>query len=230
MKKEKEDPEELSAPFWMTTFADMVTLMLCFFVLILSFSTIELKKFKGAVESLKGALGIFSGHESVREMDNISFPDAEVKEKSTPSLKAAELKEHIQDLQLEDAVKVEATGAGMLIRLGESLMFNSGQAKLKPDAYPVLSAISETVKGQFEEIYVEGHTDNVPIHTRVFPSNWELSSARALSVVKYFMNVENIPEKYLAAVGHGEHRPLVPNDTNENRARNRRVEIFIKWE
>jgi chemotaxis protein MotB len=77
---------------------------------------------------------------------------------------------------------------------------------------------------------VEGHTDNIPISTAKFPSNWELSTARAMSVVKYLYKVEGISASKLAAVGHGEYRPLVPNTTRENRSRNRRVEIFIKWE
>ncbi len=230
MKKEKEEPEELSAPFWMVTFSDMVTLMLCFFVLILSFSTIELEKFKGAVESLKGALGVFSGHESPQTQKNMRVEKVEVPDDATIYQKAMEMEKRIQDLQLQDEVKVEVTGSGMLVRLGENVLFDAGTADLKPRAFPILSAISEAMRGEKQEVYVEGHTDNVPIHTRKFPSNWELSSARALSVVKYLVNVEGIPEKFLAAVGHGEHRPLVPNNSPQNRARNRRVEIFIKWQ
>jgi chemotaxis protein MotB len=126
-------------------------------------------------------------------------------------------------------VQFEATSEGLHLRLGDRLLFDIGKAQLKPQVIPILKKIAELVRNNQKEVYVEGHTDNVPIHTKQFPSNWELSTARAMSVVRYLHVVEGIPGNRLAAVGHGEFRPLVPNDTPAHRAKNRRVEIYITW-
>jgi len=230
MKKEKEEVEEPSAPFWMTTFSDMTTLLLVFFILILSYSTIELDKFKGAMSSMQGALGILPEMGSAVPNHNINF-----NERMTP--RNTQIKKRMEDFQnmikksnLQGVIQAEMTGAGIHIRLGSRVLYDVGKAKLKPSAFPILKEIAELIKADPKEAYVEGHTDNVPIHTKKYPSNWELSTARAMSVVRYLHYVAGIPADHLAAVGHGEFRPLVPNTTPANRARNRRVEIFIKNE
>jgi len=230
VKKPREELKEPSAPFWMTTFSDMVTLMLCFFVLLVSYSTIELEKFQGALESFKGALGIFSGHESPQKKQFINFDQTLSTQRMDLFERTLQLEKIMESLRISEEVEIEIRDGGILIRFGDNIFFNSGKAVLKNEAYKILSPIAKLFGGDGKEIYVEGHTDNIPIHTVRYPSNWELSYARAFSVVKYFYQKENIPEKFLAAVGHGEHRPLVPNDTKENRKINRRVEIFIKWE
>lgn len=230
MKKQKEEVEAPSAPFWMVTYSDMVTLLLVFFILILSYSTIELEKFKGAMSSMKGALGVMPEMESSSKKEKMNIQERLTTKEMTLKQKINRLEEIIEENQLTESIEIELTASGVHIRLGDNVLFDLGKAEIRPSAYPVLSGIAETVRGDFREIYVEGHTDNIPIHTPRFPSNWELSSARALSVVRYLHDREGIPAGHLAAVGHGEHRPLVPNDSPINRARNRRVEIFIKWE
>jgi chemotaxis protein MotB len=229
-KKEKEEPEEPSAPFWMVTYSDMVTLLLVFFILILSYSTIELEKFKGAMSSMKGALGI---------MPELASPTKPIKpdydkKKSQRALEATkkieQYREKMAELGLDSFVEIEYMESGVLIRLGDWILFDLSKAVIKPAAYPILSGIAETIRGEKIEMFVEGHTDNLPIKTVKYPSNWELSQGRALSVVKFFYMKEKIPAEYLVAAGHGEHRPLVKNNTPKNRAKNRRVEIFIKWE
>lgn len=227
MKKEKEEVEEPSAPFWMTTFSDMTTLLLVFFILILSYSTIELEKFKGAMSSMKGALGVLP------EMGSAVIPHKKVlrdritDEERTDQVKIKNLKKMIEELNAGDQVQFEVTQEGLHIRMGDRLLFDIGKANLKPKAIPILKKIADLVRNNQKEVYVEGHTDNIPIHTKQFPSNWELSTARAMSVVRYLHVVEGIPGDRLAAVGHGEFRPLVPNDSRAHRAKNRRVEIYI---
>ncbi|HGY55131.1 MAG TPA: hypothetical protein ENK44_05495 [Caldithrix abyssi] len=229
MKKEKEEIEEPSAPFWMVTFSDMVTLLLVFFILILSYSTIELEKFKGAMSSMKGALGVLPEMGSMEKTKKIEL-NKEMEERREEIYKRMEtLGQMMKDMKLEGMVELDYSASGIHIRLGDNVLFDPGKARLKPKALKILAGIAQMVKGMGMEIYVEGHTDNVPIHTSQFPSNWELSTARALSVVRYLHDIEGIPAEHLAAVGHGEHRPLVPNDSPQGRAKNRRVEIFIKW-
>lgn len=227
-KKEKPEIEEPSAPFWLVTFSDMVTLLMVFFILILSFSTIELKKFKGAMSSMKGALGVLPKNISTYQMPNPNYKDYELKirEEIVEKMEAVERK--VEEMGLDKMVELEYNGDGVLVRLGDKLLFNSGQAYVKKQAYPVLKLIMKSFKGMYNEVYVEGHTDNVPIHSSKYPSNWELSAARALHVVEYMNQVGHIPAEKLAAVGHGEHRPLVPNTSAANRAKNRRVEILFK--
>lgn len=229
MKKEKEEVKEPSAPFWMTTFSDMVTLMMVFFILILSYSTIELEKFKGAMSSMKGALGLLPEMGSAVPNRSLNFHERMTPKHTNIEKTVGEFKEMVKASNLEKMVETEVSASGVHIRLGSKVLFAVGQARLKSKAFPILKEIAAIIRTENNEVYVEGHTDNVPIHTRQFPSNWELSSARAMSVIRFLHDVEGIDAKKLASVGHGEYRPLVPNTSAERRARNRRVEIFIKY-
>ncbi len=232
MKKQKEEIEGPSAPFWMTTYSDMVTLLLVFFILILSYSTIELEKFKGAMSSMKGALGILESPGSVQKKQDVNFREKMTARYSKIQDQINEFKTIVNEMNLDAEVDVEYSASGIHIRLGDRVLFDLGKAEIKNNAYPILSQIADIIDEdvKINSVQVEGHTDNIPINTSRYPSNWELSTARALSVVKYLHERENIEADKLAAVGHGEHRPLEPNTSPENRARNRRVEIFIKMD
>jgi len=113
------------------------------------------------------------------------------------------------------------------IMLADPVLFDLGESELKPFAIPVLHQVAGLLKDIPNAVVVEGHTDDRPIIGAKFRSNWELSAARAFSVIRYFIEEENIKPERLSALGYGEHRPLYPNDTEENRARNRRIEINI---
>ena len=230
MKKEKEDPEEPTAPFWMLTFSDMVTLLLVFFILILSYSTTELEKFRGAMSSMKGALGIMAEKGSTVAGKKVEFsrhpendPTQDIKSK------IESFQESISKALAEGLIEIDVSGSGVHIRLGDNVLFGIGKARIKPAAYPILSQIAKIISKDTKEVYVEGHTDNVPIRTKKYPSNWELSTARAMSVMRYLHQAEGIPMAMMAAVGHGENHPIATNNTKEGRAKNRRVEIFIRW-
>ena len=228
MKRKEEEPKK-GAPAWMTTFSDMVTLLMVFFIMILSYSTIELEKFKGAISSMKGALGILDNMRNTitNELQKSNQGRQDLKEQVEK--KFGKLKELMANEDVASQIALELDGTGIHIRLGDNILFDPGKADLKPQAFPILKAVAQVVKDDFKQIFVEGHTDNVPIHTSKFPSNWELSAARALSVVRYLHYVEGIDAARLAAVGYGEYKPLVPNTTPENRAKNRRVEIYIRF-
>ncbi len=227
-KKEKPELEHPSAPFWMVTYGDMVTLLMVFFILILSFSTIQLEKFKGAMSSMKGALGVLPENISTYKKSNPNYEDFETKQRQDIIETMNEVEEVLEKMGLSAKVDLEFTGEGVMVRMGDDLLFDSGKALIKNAATPVLDIVLQAFKGKFKDIYVEGHTDNVPISSAKYPSNWELSAGRSMSVIKYLNKKGKIPPRQLAAVGHGEHRPLVKNNSRANRAKNRRVEIFFK--
>jgi chemotaxis protein MotB len=124
-------------------------------------------------------------------------------------------------------VEVGASREGIVISLAGNLLFDSGKSDLKPQGLVLLDSVAERLKTMTNEIRIEGHTDNVPIATPLYPSNWELSSARAITVGRYLSENDGISPTRLAAAGYGEFRPVAPNDTRDGRARNRRVDLVI---
>lgn len=227
-RKKKEDPPPPGAPGWMTTYGDLMSLLLTFFVLLVSFSSIQESKFLQALGSLKGALGVLPQYESSLFKRYVIMPKLTKRERVRVSLMMNQLRQALRELNLEKNVQVEMRENGILIRLDAPVLFDLARAELKSEIFPVLDKIAELTQQWPNEIRVEGHTDNLPIHTREYPSNWELSVARAVAVLKYFVS-RGIPPSRLSAVGYGEFRPLVPNTSEENRAKNRRVEIYITY-
>lgn len=219
-KKEDEGPDE----GWLATFGDLMSLLMTFFVLLLTFSSIQLDKFKKAMGSLRGALGVLEMDRGEKLMSRqFAAYDSYVNAKQ-------ELENYVEKLQMDEMVSIELVhGRGLKIVISTAILFNSGEARLKKTIYPILEKVGNFMKqNEHFKILVEGHTDNVPIHTVQFESNWELSASRALSVLKFFIDNIGIPPDRLMAVGHGEYQPIVPNTTSENRARNRRVEIYVE--
>jgi chemotaxis protein MotB len=133
----------------------------------------------------------------------------------------------LKEAGLEGSFDVFPTKEGFAVRLSSPLLFDLGSADLREEAKGILSRLADILASFENTLRIEGHTDNIPIHTPKFPSNWELSAARALSVLK-FLNSRDITSERLSAVGYGEFRPLLENDTEENRDKNRRVEIHVK--
>ncbi len=228
--QEPEDDGGPTAPFWMVTYGDMVTLLLTFFILMFAMSSINEQKFLQAAASLQGALGVMDRNISVIGELSPAIGTAGRSTEHVDMLEALQrIAEVFQEEGLEDVASVEITGPGeVLVRLGDEVLYDAGRAELKAGAIRVLDGIANSIIGQTDQVYVEGHTDNQPISTPEFPTNWELSAARALAVVR-LLEDRGIPPGQLAAVGHGEHIPIEPNDTPEGRARNRRVELKIVW-
>ncbi len=217
------------APGWMVTYGDLMSLLLTFFVLIVSFSSIQNVKFQKALGSLKAALGVLPKEESVVYQREILVPQLADKSRKHIKRIARELQRIVDARGLGNNIRLEVTPKGLLIRIDSPVLFDLGEATIKPEAYPILDKVVEMTKMWPNKIRIEGHTDDLPIHTRKFPSNWELSTARALSVLRYFLG-KGVEPRRLAAVGYGEYHPLVPNTSAENRAKNRRVEIYIERE
>jgi chemotaxis protein MotB len=235
----EKDDDMPGSPFWMTTYGDMVTLLLTFFVLMFAMSAINEQKFRAAAESLaQWGMGLLPQMGAAVETIGISqveAPPTEVpgvgiaREKIDLMASIEQIEQMFAKESLEDLASIQVTGAGeALVRLGDEVLFDAGEAELKPQASRVLRSIANSIRGKTKRLYVEGHSDNLPIHTPKYPSNWELSGARALTVVR-LLEAEGIAPDQLAAVSRGEYQPIAPNDTPEGRALNRRVELYITW-
>ena len=231
-KKEAEGPK--GSPAYMTTYGDMMTLLLCFFVLLVSFSTMEIEKFKAAVASLKGALSVLPYQTEVMPTETVlerpSRGEKRDKKSRRRTRAVTSLRKIIREKHLENIIQVKDTDSGVHVTIGDPALFDSGKADIKPGILPVLNQIVDVVDSGDEIIRVEGHTDNVPIHTAEFANNWELSIARAMSVISYIQSKqEHLDPTRLRPIGGGEFHPKASNDTPEGRALNRRVEIFIEF-
>ena len=212
----------------MATFSDMVTLLLTFFVMLVAMSEVEVKKFKEALSYFHGNTGLLQ-HDAVqptmRRQDQnkvLSRRQAEQYER---------LIAYLQENGLEDKVEVELTTEGIHAVMTDSVMFRSGRAELIEPSRTILRMMADLLSAEIAAVVVEGHTDDQPITTALFPSNWELSAARATSVVRFLLEQPRaLPPARYSALGHGEHRPVAATATAEGRARNRRVEILFSWD
>ncbi|SHJ05803.1 OmpA family protein [Lutispora thermophila] len=214
---------------WMNTYADMMTLLLCFFVLLFSFATIDAQKFESIIQSLQGSLGVLDSG-IVVDMTPIeaTFPGSlNNQETEEFSRIYQQVDNFIKENDLENNVTLVLNERGLLIRMLDATLFDSGKAEIKDEAKYIIEKISDVIKESGKNIRIEGHTDNVPIHTYRYPSNWELSTARAVNVLRYLVEVKNVEPWRLSAVGYGEYHPIDTNSTPEGRQNNRRVDILI---
>lgn len=232
--REKKPPEPpKGAPAYMNTWGDMCTLLLCFFVMLLAMSTIDPAKFNVAASSFQNALsGVLESYPSIMISKDIMVPrlggDEQNKKMAVDA--ANKIKEVLKNEELEDAVTVKVTESGIAVKLSDPIGFDVGEADIKPELIPALhkiSAIINQVSGTM--VRVEGHTDDLPIKSFKYPSNWELSSSRALNVVKFMASSGGINPARLSAIGYGEYHPLYPNTSAVNRKLNRRIEIYVDY-
>ena len=182
------------------------------------------------VRSFSNAVSLFSGGASF-ESGAVVLPESAGMVKSRADLAKlfADLETLSDRFNLKDEIVLLFSREGLVMRLSEQILFESGVASISPQALPLIEKIGMIVAKSNYRIRIEGHTDDVPIHTNTFPSNWELSTARAVNVLRYFVDHLHIDPQRLEAEGFSEYRPLVANDTPANRAKNRRVEvIFIR--
>lgn len=213
----------------------MVTLLLTFFVLLFSFSTLDLERFRAIMQSFQGSLGILESGMTISNQASIAGRDSPRGQLFEQNLVEREFAEDVlralsalqATLGLHDSFWIEFSERGMVIHFTDRVLFDTGRAELKPEARELLLVLARQLKDLPHAIRVEGHTDNVPIHNALYASNWELSAARAVRVVRFLIETGGIDPRRLAAVGYGEYRPIASNDTAEGRARNRRVDIVL---
>lgn len=230
---QNDDPPR-QAP-WMNTYADMVTLLLCFFVLLFAMSILNAKKFQAAISSLQGAFGIMPGATQpvVPPSSEGLFDPQELQaqllaeEMARMRALGESFREELEKAGLGDKVRLEVEERGVVFRLADTVLFDIGKADIRPEARSVLLTVGNLVKKVDNPIRVEGHTDNWPISTDKFPSNWELSTARATNVVRFLIEEAGIQPERLQAAGYGEYHPIDSNDTPEGRQRNRRVDVIL---
>ena len=275
-------------PAWMGTFADLMSLLMCFFVLLLSMATMDANRFKKMAESLNDAFGVqrqVVAYEIVKGTSVVAqhFSPAagdptiidEVRQQTTESEKeflgkdsesdteekkeqeakqeeveakaqivteyveateqkiqnaenlAEEIKEFMIEEMEEELVSVETNLDRVIIRIHEKGSFSSGSAEFNPQFIPIMDKITAVVNGSEGTVTVAGHTDNIPIKSGLYRSNWELSAARAVTIAQTLLTDGSVDENRLVINGHADTVPLVDNDTPENRAQNRRVEIIL---
>jgi len=230
-RRPAENPVRGAQPY-MTTFGDMMSLLLTFFVLLVSMATFEPAKFKVASESLKDAFGVLEAFPSIPIHPFVPIPrhDGSESRRKNSINDAKKIEKLLDTKNLGGVAKVEVTETGIAILLRDPASFATGSAELKENGQSILSDIAGIIKSTPDlKVRVEGHTDDVPIHSSRYASNWELSSARALSVVQLLSLRSGINPGNMSATGYGEFRPLVPNTSEENRAKNRRIQIFVDY-
>lgn len=222
---------------WIVTYADLMTLLLVFFILLYSISSLNIEKFRMALNSIQISLGAdsppieyieLSGVNEILNKPIVLEEMTGIRSRKVEVLR--DIQEFINDNGLGRNIEVVADNGKIVIRVSGTVLFPSGVADLNSAGIPVLNGIGEIIDKFFEfDINIKGHTDNVPISTTQFPSNWELSAIRATTVLKYLIERGIDPER-LTATGYGALLPLYPNYSDENRARNRRVEFVLEKE
>ncbi|MEG9297170.1 flagellar motor protein MotS [Mangrovibacillus sp. Mu-81] len=236
MRRRKLTEQKSNAPRWMVTFSDLITLILVFFILLFSMSQIDIVKFQAIADSFqqKQILEFYpsvipleeSSDESEIETNEEIEDTREQRDRDLQEL-LTEIQDYLKENKLSDIVVATRTERGVVLVLQEQALFDSGESAILGSSYPFLNKVGNLLSQIPNFVKVEGHTDNRPISTDKFPSNWELSSARASSVIRYLTGIENLDPKRFIAVGYGDTRPIAPNDTAENLQKNRRVEIIV---
>lgn len=210
---------------WLLTYADLITLLLAFFIVMYSMSQVDNKKFGKVSEALNTILR--GGTSVLRQQIEQDKTGHGLLRLGNLRLVQQKVEERFRQLGRQEELQTEVTERGLVIHILESTLFDVGSAELKMRAMEVLDLVAEQVKDRPNHIRVEGHTDDRPIQTAIFPSNWELSSARATSVVRYLSDNHGIAPDRISALGYGEFRPVKPNNSVENRAKNRRVDVVV---
>jgi len=213
---------------WQFVYSGFVLILLCFFIMLSSFSSIQEAKLMRFVKSFVDAVSILPGGLKTDDAAKVVPKSAEMVETDSPLARiSTDLTELAERLNCQNDVSVAYTTQGLVMRLSDHALFDAGVADISPAAMPLLQKIGAIVAKTAYEVRVEGHTDDIPIKTNRYPSNWELSTARAVNVLRYIIDAYQIPNERLSAAGFGEYQPIVANDSSMNRAKNRRVEIVF---
>ena len=221
------EPESAGMMRWLLTYADMITLLLALFIILFAISNISAVKFNRLARAISGG---FSSTSSVNNPPNggaVGSEHGRTDEANMANAKA-QLDSYIARHGLQSKVQTHVEKQGLVITLlSDKAYYDSGSAELRPETTRVLDAVAGQLRVLPNEVRVEGSTDNVPIATAEYPTNWELSAARATGVTRYLVEHDKIAPTRIALAGYGEFRPKFPNDTDAHRQQNRRVDIVI---
>ena len=224
MAREEED-DGVDPNAWMATFSDLLSLLLTFFVLLFAMKSVDKGKLEETLGYFRqGGIGILESGSSMPILPQRPFSAiAPLAKVFTP----AEIKKLIEEKHVRKPININRESRGMVISISSALLFSPGQASLRPEAEEVLDELAAYLKGADYKIQIEGHTDNIPIHSLLYKSNWDLSIARSGSVVRYLLNTGELRSERFSIVGYGDRKPIFPNNSLENRAKNRRVELVL---
>ncbi|HEA25955.1 MAG TPA: flagellar motor protein MotD [Ectothiorhodospiraceae bacterium] len=246
MARKKRHQEEENMERWLISYADFITLLFAFFVVMYSISSVNEGKYRVLSDTLtnifdnvpKSTDPLETDEDSGRvgkpttideqKVSSDSLIDMPFSMEEKKKLEAiADMVEEVMKGWIDDElIKVTRNDKWLEIEIKSSLLYLSGSAEVEPEAFPVIDRIASILRNQPNYIQVEGFTDNIPIRSAMFPSNWELSASRAASVVHLFMEDGIAPDR-MAAIGYGEYRPIADNATREGRAKNRRVVLIV---
>lgn len=253
-KRAEEHEEHVNHERWLVSYADMITLLMVLFVVLFAIGQTDLKKFSqlkhslnnslgGTSKVLQGGDGALDGQQSVVAHVDAPYLSEQARqalaEKQQAQAAQAAEQNTLQQAQhqiasalaargLKDAVSFRLEGRGLVVTVvTDRVLFDTGSADLRPEGQGVLDAVASALLNLPNPIAVEGHTDNQPIAGGPYPTNWELSTARATSVLRYLIGAYHLDPKRMSAAGYADQRPLVPNDTDAHRAENRRVEVVV---
>jgi chemotaxis protein MotB len=230
VKKKHEEHENHER--WLVSYADFITLLFAFFVVMYSVSSINEGKFRVLSDSLVSS---FTNNKPVGDLTLVNLPiqkstPIQVKEeqKTTDNIRSfLKVANAITAAKVPPGVKITSTERGLNIRIKDEALFSSGSARINPQIQEFIDLIAGLVKDLPNHIAVEGHTDNQPIRSSLYPSNWDLSTARANSLIRYLIEHHQLEATRFSSTGYAGTRPVEPNDTPEGQASNRRVELIV---
>ncbi len=227
-RKQHDDRLQPDIGGWQVVYTGFILILLSFFIMLTSFASLEQSKISRFVRAFSTAVTVFSGGRSLEKGSTMIDTRAMIMDKED---KMAQLFETIRALKQRNEmhqVTLSKGKRGVVMTLSDKLLFSSGDANLSASAEPLLIKIGQIIKSVQAPVEIEGHTDNVPIRTTAYPSNWELSTARAVSVLRFLIEQHAISTQQLSAVGFASFQPAASNETAQGRAKNRRVEIIFK--
>jgi chemotaxis protein MotB len=245
MARKRKHGEHVNHERWLVSYADFITLLFAFFVVMFAASNSDQKKagqIAHAVQTAFNEMAIFDPGSRVVPISNEVGTPADAKaiiaqliesrsggEGGRPPMSQvrSQLETLLKEEMANHSIRLYEDARGLTISLAEAGFFPAGSAVMPPQALKVVDRIAATLQPLNYGVRVEGHTDNTPIHTAQFPSNWELSTARATFLLQYLVSAAKFPPPRLSAVGYGEYRPVGPNNTPEGRAANRRVDLVV---
>lgn len=232
---------------WLLTYADMITLLMVLFVVLFAMSTIDQQKWKALSQSLasgfgsqkqvtQGGTGVLQGNQPSPDQMDLGAAARDLAKQGAAAAQEqqqladakARILDALQQHGLQDSVRFEMTSRGLVVSIvTDKVLFDTGSAALRPGGTQILTIVGSALRSMPNDIAVEGHTDNVPISSGMFPSNWELSAVRATAVLRYLIDKDGLAPKRLSAAGYADQQPIASNATAAGRARNRRVEIVV---
>jgi len=238
-KKRGKKHEEEASEAWLLPYSDLMTLLLALFICLFAISQTDQTKLVQMAQAFTAAFNMGgpsffnqAGPNASMQREIMSTEDqgnaAYIQENQTLQDLQRQLDNYIEQNNLQDELSTQLEEEGLMIRIKEKALFPSGSADLVPESQRIGPIVAGLLAAVPERVLISGHTDTDPISTAQFPSNWELSSVRAMTFMKYLLSINpNLNPARFSAIGYGEYRPIAPNDTSENKQKNRRVEILI---